>query len=155
MITTATLDAIQTAVATVAFLVLIYQVFEVARGIRGVTHDSLYGHYNDVCRMFFEKPYLRPYFYENRPYTGRDPEHPYLKEEIEAVSEAICGVIEHAVIQRANLGDASWTGCWMPYARERLERSSELRSFFDPNKGWYTEEMRVAMTPLVRDIARE
>jgi hypothetical protein len=145
-------DAVQAIVSAVAFGVLIYQIFEIARGIRGVTHDSLYGHYNEVCRIFIEKPYLRPYFYENATYQGPDPQHPYLREEIDATSEAICGVIEHAVIQRGNLGDASWSGCWMPYARERLQRSPELRKFFDPNKDWYTHAMRSAMAPLMKSL---
>lgn len=142
-------EIVQTAVSVVAFGVLLYQLRQVARGIRGVTHDSLYTHYNDVCMKLVERPYLRPYFYENRACGPEDPARPDRANEVAAMSEAILGVIEHAVIQRKNLGAQSWTGCWRPYAEERLDRSVELRKFFDPNKAWYTEDMREAMAPLV------
>ena len=135
-------QAAQAIVSTLALLAVIYQMYYLRRGIRGVTQDNIYAHYSEVCKVFLEKPYLRPYFYDRKVYAGPDPDHPDLREEIDATSELILGVIEHAVVQRENLLESAWHSCWGLYAFERVRHSLEIRSFFDGHEEYYTVPMR-------------
>jgi hypothetical protein len=131
------------AAASLAGFVLIWQLFLVRRNIRGTTQDSLYAHYTEVCRLFVDKPYLRPYFYNNKPKPISCPkDHPYLNDEIDGVSEMILGLIEHAIVQRRNLPSTSWKACWEPYARERVRSSQTIREFYEKNKDWYAKALR-------------
>jgi len=143
---------VQAAVSTFALLLVIYQMYYLSRGIRGVTQDNLYEHYNQVLNVFFEKPYLRPYFYDRKRYDGPDPAHPGLREEIDAVSEMILGVIEHAMVQRENLHEGSWHSCWWLYARERVDRSIEIRRFFCGHEEYFTVPMRKAIRQLIEEL---
>jgi hypothetical protein len=76
-----------------------------------------------------QKPYLRPYFYDEKPFRS-EPNNLYLKEEVDLMSEAILALIEHATVQRKNLPTDQWENCWLPYSRERWKKSTELRRFF-------------------------
>jgi hypothetical protein len=95
---------IQAVVAFVGFLVVVWQLVDLRRNVQGTTQDSLYVHYSEICKLFLEKPYLRPYFYENEAKPVSCPvDRPSLKDEIDGMSEMILGLIEHAIMQQANL----------------------------------------------------
>lgn len=144
-------EIVQAAISAIGFIFVIYQIIHLIRSIRGVTQDSLYTHYTEVCKIFLEKSYLRPYFYENKVFTSPNAENPNLQAEIEFMSEAILGLIEHAILQRNNLPDDAWTNCWQPYARERIRKSVEIKKFFAPNQNWYTGVLRDVVNSLIKE----
>lgn len=137
------------------FFFLILQVRQLIRNTQGATHDRLYAHYMEVCKLFMQKPELRPYFYEGKElqqassdqqsrdkkdtdstHNGSSAQAPG-RGEIDAMSEAIFGLIEHAVMQHENLPEDTWNNCWRPYVQERLTKSIELQRYFVPNPHWY------------------
>lgn len=134
-------DAIQTVAAAAAFIFILYQIHHLRRAMLAGAHDRLEAHYVDVLRIIVEKPYLRPYFYESAPYERSSDPDGTLRAEIDTVSECFLGLIEHASLQRRNLLDDTWESCWLPYARERLRKSPEMRTFLLQNRDWYTEGM--------------
>lgn len=132
---------VQAAASLVGFVIVIYQIYLLIRNGRNSTQDNLYVHYMDILKLFLAKPYLRPFFYENREMREPDPAHPHLRNEIDLASEAILGLIEQAALQDKDLPRDTWQHCWLPYAHERLEKSSEIHKFFDANRTWYTESL--------------
>jgi hypothetical protein len=130
-------------VTLVGFLVVVWQLLDLRRNIQGATHDRLYAHYSDICKLFLEKPYLRPYFYENEAKPISCPaDRPSLNDEIDGMSEMILGLIEHAIMQHDNLPPDSWDNCWLHYAKERVEKSQAIREFYQKNKDWYAIGLR-------------
>jgi hypothetical protein len=134
--------AIQALASLIGFIVIGYQVIQLRKNIRGATQDRLYAHYNDIVKLFMQKPHLYPYFYKEKQYSDLDDNKENLREEIDIMSEAIFGVIEHACLQRQNLPHDSWKNCWQPYAHERMGKSPEMERFIDPNQTWYTAALR-------------
>jgi hypothetical protein len=132
---------VQAAASIVGFGVLIYQVAHLRKNIRGATQDRLYAHYNEVCKLFMQRPELYPYFYEDVKLSDSDSDVARLRVEINLACETIYGLIEHSVLQKRNLPPDAWAGCWKPYAFERLDKSTELRNYFNPNEGWYTKAL--------------
>ena len=133
----------QAAASFVGFGLVLWQLIVLRRNIEGATQDRLYAHYTEICKLFLEKPYLRPYFYNNEPMPDSNPaDHPALTQEIDVMSETILGLIEHAVVQHANLPSDSWSHCWQPYAVERVLKSQTVRKFYEDNKDWYAEALR-------------
>ena len=132
-------QVVQIAISFIGFIAVIYQLWSASRSIKGATHDRVYGHYHNICKIFIDRPDIRPYFYNNAPMQGVDPQ---LRAEIEAVSEAMLGLVEHAVVQKENMPRKSWENCWRPYAMERIQKSEMIKEFFEKNRGWYTEAMR-------------
>jgi hypothetical protein len=134
--------AIQAGAAVAGFAFIGYQILQLIRNIRGATQDRLYAHYTEICKLFMQKPYLRPYFYENKVLMEGNPDYPHMREEIDVMSEAILGLIEHSTLQQNNLPRDAWKHCWLPYANERLKKSKEIMKFFSPNQTWYTQALR-------------
>jgi hypothetical protein len=144
-------EVVQALVAFFGFWFVCYQILHLGKSIRGVTQDSLYTHYTEVGNWFLQKPYLRPYFYNDKIFEP-DLGNAYLRDEIALMSEAILSLIEHAVLQRANLPKDSWERCWRQYARDRLEKSTETRRFFEANKEWYADALRDMVASLIEEI---
>lgn len=134
--------AIQALASLIGFVVIGYQVIQLRKNIRGATQDRIYAHYNEVIKLFMQNPHLYPYFYKGKQYSNLDNNRKNLREEIDIMSEAIFGVIEHACLQRQNLPNDSWRNCWEPYAHERMGKSPEMGRFIDPNQNWYTAALR-------------
>jgi hypothetical protein len=135
-------SVVQAGASVFGFLFVGYQLRQARRNIRGATEHTLYVHYTKICKLLIGKPHLRPYFYENKTMLLQDPDNPHLREEIDMMSEAILGLIEHSALHEKNLPSDTWNNCWMPYAHERLDKSREMRDFFAPNRAWYTATLR-------------
>ena len=134
--------AAQVLASVVGFMVVGYQIRLLWRNTRGATQDRLYGHYMEVCKLFMQNPHLRPFFYENMQVPDNDPK---LRAEVDAMCEAVLGLIEHSVVQKCNLPDDGWKGCWAPYAQVRMQDSYELTNFFSLNQRWYTRKLGKAL----------
>jgi hypothetical protein len=135
-------SVVQAGASVFGFFFVGYQLWQARRNIRGTTEHTLYVHYTEVCKLLMGKPQLRPYFYDNQTMSAPDPDNPHLREEIDMMSEAILGLIEHSALHEGNLPGDTWNNCWMPYAYERLDKSKEMRDFFRPNRAWYTATLR-------------
>jgi hypothetical protein len=154
-------QVVQAGIALLGIGFIIYQIYHLRESIRhlrdsiyGTTQDSLYAHYMEINKLFMEHPHLRPYFYANarKPQPDKQTIAPgstitneTVVQQIDFMSEAILGLVEHAVLQQQNVPEDAWTHCWRPYAIERVERSEALSGFFDPNAHWYTSKMREEM----------
>src|SRR5262249_52107878 len=134
--------AIQASASLIGFIVIGYQVIQLRKNILGATQDRLYAHYMEILKLFMEKPHLYSYFYNAKAYSKLDDNRENLREEIDIMSEAIFGIIEHACLQKQNLPHDSWNNCWQPYAHERMRKSAEMEKFIDPNQAWYTDSLR-------------
>src|SRR5262249_52949388 len=136
-------SVVQAGASVFGFIYVGYQLWQARLNLRGATEHTLYNHYTEICKLFISKPHLRPYFYENKLMTLADQSNSaHLREEIDMMSEAVLGLIEHSVLHEKNLPGDTWTNCWMPYMYERLYRSTEMRNFFYPNRSWYTKALR-------------
>jgi hypothetical protein len=153
---------IQAAAAVIGFFVVIYQLFQLRRNLRGATQDRLYAHYMEICKLFMQNPELRPFFYRVDENVGTAPateqtedSRQKLAPKVAFMCEAILGLVEHAVLQKKNMPKDAWENCWRPYALERLEQSEALEKFFDPNAHWYSEKMCQEMKSMKRDLDRK
>jgi hypothetical protein len=134
---------VQAAVSLVGFGFVLWQLIELRHNVQGATQDRLYAHYGEICKLFLEKPHLRPYFYDNEAKPVTCPvDRPSLNDEIDGMSEMILGLIEHAIVQHGNLPTDSWSNCWLPYAIERVKKSQTIREFYQKNKLWYARALR-------------
>ena len=134
-------DALQAMISVFGFGFIFYQIRHIRKAMLASAHDRLEAHYADVLHILLERPRLRPYFYASAIYKPSSDPDGTLRAEIDAVSECILGLIEHASLQRDSLVDHTWESCWVPYARERLAKSAELCEFLRQNRHWYTAEM--------------
>jgi hypothetical protein len=147
----ALISALQTITSTIGFVYVVYQIIQVRNTLRGATQDRLYVQYNEICKTFMQKPYLREYFYESRSFNPDQSDREYLRSEIDVMCEMILALIEHSVLQQSNMPKDAWEHCWHSYARERVKQSVEMRRFFESNSGWYA----TALGKLVKNLINE
>jgi hypothetical protein len=147
-------DAAQVIVSILGFCLVLYQIRQLIKNIRGSAHDSLYAHYTDISKLFMDKPYLYPYFYYNKD-PGRLAHTANENNEVDIMSEMLLGLIEHATLEQKNLPFNAWSECWKPYALARMRTSGELRRYFDENKDWYTEQLRLLLKDYEIDATSE
>jgi hypothetical protein len=149
-------SVVQAVIGVLGFGFVFWQLTNLRRSIQGATQDRLYAHYTEICKLFLEKPYLRPFFYDNENKPASSPrDHPALSAEIDAMSEMILGLIEHTVVQHVNLPPDSWEHCWYPYARERVKKSQIIKKFYEENKKWYAGALHRQIDRMLKDIAKE
>ena len=147
---------VQAGVSLVGFGLVFWQLIVLRRNVEGATQDRLYAHYTEICKLFIANPHLRPYFYNSEPAPDANPtDRPALRHEIDAMSETILGLIEHAVVQHANLPSDSWSHCWQPYAVERVLKSEPVRKFYKENKDWYAATLRKQIEIILADADRK
>jgi hypothetical protein len=135
-------DAVEAIVSVLGFAFVIYQIGNLRKSVVASAHDRLEAHYFNVLNCLLQKPHLRPFFYNNKFLSTDTSKSLELRAEVDIVSEMILALIEHAALQRKSLIDGTWEHCWLPYAKERLAKSSELRQFLAENRNWYTPEIQ-------------
>jgi hypothetical protein len=135
------LDSTVSVVVISQLIVSIIGFVFVIRGLQGATEDRLYAHYNEVCKLLMTKPHLYPYFYANKVVDIKTAT-PLLLEEVDIMSESILGVIEHAALQRKNMPKYAWSECWKKFALERINKSEQIKDFYDKNNDWYTKDIK-------------
>ena len=50
------------------------------------------------------------------------------------MSDLILALIENAVLQRKNMPPDAWENCWLAFARDRIQKSVELKTLFEANR---------------------
>ncbi len=134
-------DLVTALAAVLGVPFIIYQIREVKLSIQGETLNGLYDHYHDVVNMFLERPYLRPYFYDNKPLANSsDPHHPDLPNQVNTMCELIAGVLERALVQEERLPGSAWKECWEAFIIERL-KSPVLQDYIEEHHHFYVKRL--------------
>jgi hypothetical protein len=138
-------EVAQLGATALGFLTVIYQMWRVGRSTAGNTYASLYGEYMDVCKLFLEKPRLRPYFYNSATVSADISADDPIRTEIETVCELMTGLLEHAALQKVNIPRHIWKECWEKYTNERYNDSPAMRSYWERNKHLYAEKFCIVV----------
>jgi hypothetical protein len=125
-------------VALGGFVIIIYQIVQLERAVRGDTHSKLYSQGFEVVRFFADNAEVRPYFYEGKPVTGAEPEYG----KISLCAELMADYLEHIALQKPNLPEDVWLR-WVAYIRDRLRSSPFLVRYLQTHKDQYSEELHV------------
>jgi hypothetical protein len=129
----------------ISFIALIVTIIIFNINVRVSTHDRVYSHYTEISKLFLNKPCLRKYFYGGKLYSDNesssDETEAKLRDEIDIMSEAILGLIEHAVLQSRFMQSDTRNNCWIAYTKE-LMKGAELKSFYYKNRHIYTKKVQ-------------
>lgn len=128
----------QLAVAGVGAGLIYGQILQVQKTLKAQTLSELYDQYFEICRLFLAKPSLRPYFYDK--YRLKEGDDHGLRSEVATVCELIMGLLEHAVVQRANIPKHAWEHCWLPYLKDVYDNSAELELFYRSHRHFYSKD---------------
>jgi hypothetical protein len=129
---------------------IFWQILEVQKALKAQTLSELYDQYFEICRLLADKPFLRPFFYDNLRFK-EGPSQPAQRSEIDAVCELITGLLEHASVQRKNIPSQTWERCWLPFLEHMYDHSAELELFFVSNKHFYTAEFCEQVSEYLKD----
>ena len=129
-------DVAQLGVAIIGFVLILSQLGKLKKQLAGDAYTSLYEQYVDVCKLFLEKPHLRPYFYEKRAVDATIPDRKTIQAEVEIVAELMTGLLEHAAVQQDSIPKDIYEQCWLEFTKDRFE-SPALISYWQENKRWY------------------
>lgn len=148
-------EAAQALIGGIGFLFLWFQLRAVKQTMESDTHSKLYEHYLQFNKLLIEKPYLYPYFYENKSIDKNDDGNDSLKlrAEVEITCEILAGLLEHAALQRTNICSDAGENCWNNYTKERFRMSQELRNYFLRNRDYYTLRFQNATDAFIQEIA--
>ncbi|MCS6844323.1 MAG: hypothetical protein NZ528_08385 [Caldilineales bacterium] len=123
-------------ISTVGFAVLIYQVRQLERSIRGNVNESLYNQNLEFLRVLTNNPDLRPYFYENRDVTVEDPKY----YQVMSLAEILASFLELIALQKSDIPKHVWVH-WLSYIQDMYRSSPVLRQHFRDNKSWYSRDI--------------
>jgi hypothetical protein len=123
-------------VAIFGFGLLIHQIRQLERAIRGDTHAQLYEKAFQIMTLLAAHPDLRPYFYGNKVLRGKDPK----QNEVMCAAEIVANFMEFVALQRQNLPKSVWER-WATYIKDRYHTSKVLRDYFVVNRNWYADEI--------------
>jgi hypothetical protein len=64
--------------------------------------------------------------------------------DVDMICEMLCGLFEHAFLERRHMPRYSWDECWSPYIEVRFLQSPQLRDYFVKcdEAGFYVKEFR-------------
>ena len=131
----ATTGVLSVIVTLVGFFLLWRQIKQVDLSSRRQTHSYLYTHQDSITRFFIEHPDLRPFFYENVELSNNEADSVIIK----PVTEMVADFSEHIYLQLPNL-PKDVSGGWEFYMKNLYNRSPILRTHFDVNGDWYSDE---------------
>lgn len=143
-------DVAQLGVAIVGFVLIWLQLAKLKKALAGDAYTSLYEQYVDVCKLFLQKPHLRPYFYEQRTVDSREPGSEKTLAEIEIVAELMVGLLEHAALQQDSIPKEIYTQCWLEYTKDRF-KSPSLVAYWHENQRWYAKEFQIVVTAILEE----
>lgn len=115
-----------------ALLVLVGFGF-VVRQLRSNSVQQLYCRMYEIHRLFIEKPYLRPYFYENWDVPDRAS---WLAVEVDATSEMLADFFQQVFLELDLLPRSAASG-WRIYMKDTLDHSQVLQRYVNAHRDWY------------------
>ena len=124
------------ALTAIMSILVICQLRQVARSVRGDTHGKLCDESFEILKIMAEQPDVYDYFYENKK-LAPDSE---ARVRVLCVCECLANFLEHVSLQRENLPNNVWE-TWHAFICDSYLRSSVLRDHFDKFRGWCTSEI--------------
>jgi hypothetical protein len=105
---------------------------------RASVQNSIVSHVNTLNQVFMDKPYLRPYFYEDKPIDEKDAR--YL--EVSATAEMMLDVFDLISGQNRYFPEY-WESpeAWDEWIMDMFSTSPILRDTYDKYSHWYDESL--------------
>lgn len=123
-------------IAVVGFLILIFQIKQLERAIRGDTQSGLYAHTFEIMKFIADSPQIRPYFYDGKELRAGDESYDLVM----TATEIVADFFEHVVLQKANLPDEVWQK-WCLQIQKTYSNSPALQEYYAKNKLAYSMDV--------------
>jgi len=120
-------------IAVIGFGILIYQIKQLERAIRGDTQSGLYDQTFEIMRFIADNPQIRPYFYEGKELRPGDESYDLIM----TATEMVADFFEHVVLQKVNLPSEVWQK-WCFQIQKTYSNSPTLREYYTTNKLAYS-----------------
>lgn len=140
----ATLTALM---STVGFIVIILQLRQVERSVRGDAHGKLCDESFVILKLIADSPQTYPYFYDNVGLPEGSPD----RVKVLCICECLANFLEHLVLQSENLPQPVWK-TWRAFICDSYSRSPVLRDHFAKFRGWYTPGILAIITDCERSV---
>ncbi len=128
--------------AVVGFGILICQVRQVERSIRGDTQHKLFSQSLEIVKAIGDHPEVRPYLFENREVSKDYPNYSSVLLAVELVTD----FLNHVAIQQVNMSEYHWER-WRFYIRDIYSTSPAIRDYISQHQGWYSHELLSLFQP--------
>jgi len=114
----------------------IAQSSRVEKSIRANVQNSVLNYVIALDRLFMEKPYLIPYFYEGKPINDQDEKY----QEVAATAEMILDIFDLISVQNKSYLEF-WESpqAWDEWIIDTFSTSPILRDTLDKRLNWYDE----------------
>jgi hypothetical protein len=129
-------------VTVIGFLIVIRQIRQVERTIRGDTNANLCAQSIEILKEIGACPECYPYFYENKELPPDEPS----RVRILCICEMTANYLDHVALQRDNLPPAVWKR-WSLFIRDAVQGSPVLREHFAKYRDWYSDEVLRLVDP--------
>lgn len=123
-------------IAAIGFVVLIFQIKQLERAIRGDTQSGLYAQTLEIMKFIADNPELRPYFYDGKELQAGDESYNLVL----TATEIVADFFEHVVLQKANLPDEVWQK-WCFQIQKTYSNSPVLQEYYTTNKLAYSVDV--------------
>jgi hypothetical protein len=112
----------------------IAQSHRVEKSIRANVQNSVLNHVLTLDKLFMEKPYLIPYFYEGKPIDDKDEKY----QEVAATAEMILDIFDLISVQNKSYLEF-WDSpeAWDEWVIDTFSTSPILRDTLDRRSNWY------------------
>jgi hypothetical protein len=123
-------------IAVIGFGILIYQIKQLERAIRGDTQSGLYTQSFEILRFLADNPEIRPYLYEGKVLKMDDASYNLVM----SATEIVADFFEHVVLQKPNLPANVWEK-WAIQIVNTYSNSPTLQQHYASNKAAYCEDL--------------
>jgi hypothetical protein len=123
-------------IAVVGFGILIFQIKQLERAIRGDTQSGLYTQTLEIMKFIADNPEIRPYFYEGKELRPEDTSYNLIL----TATEIVADFFEHVVLQKANLPDEVWQK-WCFQIQKTYSNSPVLQEYYATNRLAYSVDV--------------
>ena len=111
------------------------------KSLRANVQNAVLSHVVNLDKVFIDKPYLLPYFYEDKP---PDPNDHY--QEVIATAQLTMDVLDIASVQSTRFRD-EWEDPdgWDRWIIDMFKHSPVLRQYLAKHKDWYGQSVRARL----------
>lgn len=108
----------------------------VEKSIRATVQNSVLNHVLTLDKLFMDKPYLRPYFYEGKPIDEKDEKY----QEVVMAAEMVLDIFDIIAAQNQNFLEF-WDDpqAWDEWMIDTFATSPILRDTLDKRSSWYSK----------------
>lgn len=126
-------------VAGLGFFFLWSSVNNNSRSLGATVQNNMLTHVTDVSKLMQEKPWVYPYFYEDKPIDPHDPHY----QELLITAMQFADVLDIVTLQSSQYKN-QWQkpDAWDKWACDRLEHSPILRQVLREHLDWYGDGIK-------------